>query len=421
MNMFYTGLGIARTLRNRGIPVIGLTAHKGIYGNFTRSASLRSCPDSRVDPQAAAKYLVRLAAEFESRPVLFPTRDDDLILLDSYRSELSPLYRLVVPPSPVLHACLDKWQTYQRAAEAKVPTPRSWRVANPGDLSASISEIAFPCIVKPLSSHIWRKRSNWAKVGGRKAIIVADCEGLLREYELLAQADPAVLIQEMILGGDDQLFVAACYLDKDSNLVAGFAAQKLLQYPRGSGTGCLVQSIADNGVLAAAYRLLRTMKYSGIAEVEFKWDSHSRDFKLIEVNARPWDQHILGPACGVDLIFAAYSEQVGLPFPVCQLMEPGHKWIAEDAFLSAALRLLRTGELSIRTLAKLTRGPKLRAIWSAKDMLPFFAYMARFLPRLLWTAVCHVARAAFRRFHNGQASRERQSHEHHYFSKLGGG
>jgi hypothetical protein len=38
MNMFYTGLGIARSLGERGVPVVGLTARRGAYGNWTRYA-----------------------------------------------------------------------------------------------------------------------------------------------------------------------------------------------------------------------------------------------------------------------------------------------------------------------------------------------------------------------------------------------
>jgi predicted ATP-grasp superfamily ATP-dependent carboligase len=418
MNMFYTGLGIARTLRNRGIPVIGLTAHKGIYGNFTRSASLRWFPDSRADPNAAVEYLVRLATEFDSRPILFPTRDDDLILLDGQRSRLAPLFRVVAPPSAALHACLDKWQTCQKAREADIPTPRSWLVANARELRDTMPEMVFPCVVKPLSSCVWRRQSNWVKVGGRKAVVLTDSDNLLREYELLAKADPAVLIQEMIPGGDDQLFIAACYLDKDANPVAGFAAQKLLQYPRDCGTGCIVRTVECDGLLAAAYRLLRAMRFSGIAEVEFKWDSRSREFKLIEVNARPWDQHILGPACGVDLILAAYCEQAELPFPPFRPTAPGHKWIAEDAFLASALRLLRAGELSIRELARLTQGPKVYAIWSVKDSLPFLAYMLWFVPQLLWTSIRHLASAPFRRWRR-RVSSEHQLNAHHHFSDVG--
>ena len=50
MNLFYTGLGIARSLGERGIPVVGLTSQHRIYGNFTRYASVRFCPDSRSEP-----------------------------------------------------------------------------------------------------------------------------------------------------------------------------------------------------------------------------------------------------------------------------------------------------------------------------------------------------------------------------------
>ena len=55
MNMFYTGLGIARSLGERGIPVIGLTAEHGIYGNFTRYARKVFCPNSRTQLEESCK------------------------------------------------------------------------------------------------------------------------------------------------------------------------------------------------------------------------------------------------------------------------------------------------------------------------------------------------------------------------------
>src|SRR5436309_8951044 len=89
MNMFYTGLGIARSLGEQGIPVIGLTAHRGIYGNFTRYAKTVSCPDSRNEPEALLPHLLRIGEEIGHRAVIFPTRDDDLLFLDRFREELT--------------------------------------------------------------------------------------------------------------------------------------------------------------------------------------------------------------------------------------------------------------------------------------------------------------------------------------------
>ena len=52
MNMFDTGLGIARSLGSRGIPVIGLSAQSGVYGNATRYAKVLPSPDSKAEPEA---------------------------------------------------------------------------------------------------------------------------------------------------------------------------------------------------------------------------------------------------------------------------------------------------------------------------------------------------------------------------------
>src|SRR5712692_9082276 len=101
MNMYYTGLGIARSLGEEGIPVIGLTSHRGIYGNFTRYAKVRSSPDSREEPEALLKFLISLGEEL-GRAIIFPTRDDDVIFLDRYRAQLGTRFTLALPESAPL-------------------------------------------------------------------------------------------------------------------------------------------------------------------------------------------------------------------------------------------------------------------------------------------------------------------------------
>src|SRR3954451_24943811 len=98
MNMFYTGLGIARSLGERGVPVIGLSAERGIYGNYTRYARIRRCPDSRSAPEELLTALIELGREIGERSVIFPTRDDDCLFLDRFRTELQPYFTPVLPP-----------------------------------------------------------------------------------------------------------------------------------------------------------------------------------------------------------------------------------------------------------------------------------------------------------------------------------
>ncbi len=394
MNMFYTGLGIARSLGRRGVPVIGLSSQRGIYGTFTRYATIRYAPDSREEPGALLEYLLRLGKELGGKSVLFPTRDDDVTFLDRYREQLEPLYSVVVAHRDAVRTCLDKWETSLWAQRAGVPTPKTWSIDNTADLERIAAEVTYPCVLKPLVSHYWRQGGNWQIVGARKVIGISSARELIAEYTVIGLADARVVVQEMIPGNDDCLVIAACYMDRSGRWVDGFNTQKLAQEPAHFGTGCIVQNVDRPELFEPTRRLLEEIGYTGIAEVEYKWDARDQTFKLIEVNPRPWDQHTLGQACGVDLIEIAYCDHAGLPKPRAKRLAAGDKWIAEDAFLTTLLRTLWRRDPAARALLRLARGKRLYAIWSARDPLPLMVYaLARYLPDL--------AAACFRRLWRG--------------------
>jgi predicted ATP-grasp superfamily ATP-dependent carboligase len=388
MNMYYTGLGIARSLGEHGVPVIGLTAQHRVYGNFTRYAKTVLCPDSRNQPEQLLAYLLEMGKKMGNRGVIFPTRDDDVLFLDRYRRELDTYFILMVPESSALKCCLDKWETYLCAQRAGVATPRCWLIEAEQDLLRVVPELTYPCVLKPVSAHDWRKGANWDIVGHRKAIAILSLKQLLSEYTAIARADQRVLLQEMIPGGDNGLAIAACYLDRESNWVAGFNTQKLLQVPEGFGTGCIVQAAECPELFEPALRLLQNLHFTGIAEVEFKWNAAKSEYQLIEINPRPWDQHRLGKSCGTDLVFLAYCEYAGLSRPPVGTHSSADKWIAEDAFVEIALRLLWKRDVKLRALFRLARGNRIYAIWSARDPLPLVVYwITRFIPRLIATAI----------------------------------
>lgn len=375
MNMFHSGLGIARSLGERGVPVLGLSAGRRVYGNFTRYARTLRSPDSRNEPESLCDYLLQLGRNIGTRAIIFPTRDDDLVFLDRFREKLDPYFTPVIPSRAALGICLSKWETFRLAKEAAVPTPNCWMINDATELREVADEVPYPCVLKPLESHYWRKSGNWTVVGGRKVIGINSPSELFREYESVAKADPRVILQQMIPGSDACLVVAACYLNRQSEWVAGFNTQKLFQYPEGLGTGCIVQLLDQAELFEPTRALLERIHFSGIAEVEFKWDAAAKDYKLIEINPRPWDQHRLGNAAGTDLIYLAYCDHAGLPAPAARPRVRPVKWIAEDAFVSAVLRRLWNREGKVRSLFRLARGPRIYGIWSAKDPLPFLVYV----------------------------------------------
>ncbi len=375
MNMFYTGLGIARSLGERGIPVIGLNAHPRAYGNYTRYARVKRAPDSRAQPEELLKFLLELAPALRAPAIIFPTRDDDVLFLDRFREELGRLYIPAIPGKVPLDICLDKWKTFLEAERTQIPAPRCWAIRSRAELEQILTSVVFPCVLKPQSAHHWRRSNVWELVGGRKAIPVSSPGQLVTEYKMISRVETRVLLQEMVAGGDDSLYVAACYFDRSGRFVAGFTAQKLLQVPAGFGTGCIVQTVYRPDLLEKARTLLGQIGFSGIAEVEFKKDSAASEYKLIEINPRPWDQHVLGKACGLDLIHLAYCDLAGLARPAIGTQRTGQKWVAEDVYGLVLLRaaVKRSGEF--RRFLRLARGERVYPIQSLRDPLPFVALL----------------------------------------------
>jgi D-aspartate ligase len=296
---------------------------------------------------------------------------------------LEPYYSLVAPPRAALQVCLNKWETYRAAVRAGVAAPRCWCVEDLREVEDLASQLKYPCVLKPLSPHQWRQGNNWDLVGARKAIAIQSDQDLLLEYRMVARAEKSCVIQELVPGGDECLFVQACYLDRGSGYVAGFNVQKLVQVPEAFGTGCIVQGADRPELLEPTKRLLQDIGFAGVAEVEYKWDASAGEYKLIEINSRPWDQHRLGASCGIDLIYLAYCEHAGLPAPSAARGVPGTKWVAEDTLATTVLQLLWRRDPRLRSLLRHARGNRIYGIWSLRDPLPFLVYLlTRFLPDL---------------------------------------
>ena len=388
MNMYHTGLGIARSLGERGVNVIGLTSNRTAFGNFTRYARIVHGPDSREQPEELRSFLLKIGQELGNRAVLFPTRDDDLVFLDRFRNELEAQFSLVLPESSVLKACLSKWDTYLWSKQAGIDAPNCWVVKHHTDLQSALHEVTYPCVLKPISSRYWRHGMNCKLVGGRKAIGIYSKQELIEAYKTIAEVDERVLIQEMVVGADSCLMITACYLDRKSRWVAGFNAQKLIQFPETFGIGCIVQAVDRSELFEPTVRLLQAIKFTGIAEVEYKWDPQAARYKLIEVNPRPWNQHRLGAACGVDLIYVAYCEHAGLAIPPIRQSVSGQKWIAEDSFISSTLHLLTHRNARVRPLLHEARGELIFGIWSLADPVPMIAcVIGQIVPGMLKSAV----------------------------------
>jgi predicted ATP-grasp superfamily ATP-dependent carboligase len=167
--------------------------------------------------------------------------------------------------------------------------------------------------------------------------------------------------------------VLGAYVRENSEPVEYFTARKLLQSPDDFGTGCVVQSEDIPELLEPTRRLWKALGYQGIAEVEYKQDQKTGVYKLIEINARHWDQHQLGRASGVNVSWTAYCHLAGRPIEPVRMATRRVKWIAEDALVLYLLHALRRGQAAkiYRALA----GSRMYAIFAWNDPRPLLRYL----------------------------------------------
>src|SRR5919106_4352750 len=98
MNPYYTGVGIARNLRRKGPAVYGLASEKDAPGSKSRLYDgIYNIPNGRDEPEALYRRLLEIREQHDLAPVIFPTRDFDVLFLHRYREQLSPFYELPQP------------------------------------------------------------------------------------------------------------------------------------------------------------------------------------------------------------------------------------------------------------------------------------------------------------------------------------
>jgi D-aspartate ligase len=409
MNPYYSGLGIARCLRQTGISVYALTSEPNVPGARSRHfEQVFMAPNSRNEPEALCRFLIEKASGFRSPPVLFPTRDLDVIFLDQYHDALAPGYLLPQSrESPILRM-MDKLELASVAKKLQLPTPETAICGTAAEIDQACMGMPFPLIAKPRFAYQWRSEGLWEKVGAQKAFVVQTPEELRRLYERLAPVSPEILIQEYIPGEDTDIVVYCVYVGRDGEPKGYFTARKLRQSPALVGTGSVVQACDREAIVAPSMRLLQAFGYSGIAEVEYKYDRGRDTYYLIEINPRHWDQHELGTLAGVNITWLAYADMIGVrqspTFPAYNRTR--FLWVAEPELIRDFVHTV-VAELSGPGAAEPMRNRLVaifntcKALSSLLDGLKIFAYasIADPLPGLYfgWRLAKDIACATWNR------------------------
>lgn len=288
------GLAAIRSLGRAGIPVFAADHRSSPLGFRSRYAQPVTVPD----PLADEDNFVDAVARIGGPAVVFPTHDPPLNALARHAARLDG-FLFPFPTWERLEAIQDKRHQLDTAIEAGVDIPETLYPAT----AAEATGLQFPVLVKPQHPDGFKRRF------GTQAFRCETKTELERAY---ADTEPfGPMVQELVPGGDEELYSLGSYLRADGEPLGLFSGRKLKQVPPLVGTCRVGEAVWVQEVVDAGLRLLNALGFHGISQVEFKRDPRDGRFKLMEVNPRLWQWHGLAAACGVDLPLIAYRDLTG--------------------------------------------------------------------------------------------------------------
>jgi predicted ATP-grasp superfamily ATP-dependent carboligase len=345
-------LSLVRSLGERGVPVI-------VLGEYARPPSARSrhcraflhVPAFTREPAQLLQVLQAVRERLGVAPVVFASADPDMAALLAIDEQLGGLVRSTLPPAALTGRLTDKSSFGALARQAGLPVPRSMTVQELGhdrpaaDWAGRAARLTFPLIAKPTRPLAWQADGVPEALRHAKALRLDD---LAQLNQLAARLAPPVwaqtLLQEYVPGGDEQHYGVHAVVDRQGRVLATSVTRNWRVFPPYAGGGCCMESVDEPALEALGLDALQRIGFcGGIANMDFKRHALTGEFKLLEINPRISQAHILSTRAGVNLPWIAWRDACGLPPLPPSARRIGLRYVNEIDDLLAARIYRRDG------------------------------------------------------------------------------
>jgi len=359
----YQGLGIVRSLGEKGIPICVVDDEYSI-SRFSRYTNFAVRVSDLRNETATIETLLEIGKRLNLKGwILFPTREELVAALSRHRCKLLETFRVPTPAWNTVQWMWDKRNTYQLASELKIPIPETWVPHTLEDVEKITT--AFPLALKPaIKEHFYyaTKAKAW-RANSR--------EQLRMLFERAnAIAGPGEIIIQNLIPGDGTHQFGYCAFFKDGRALGSMVTRRRRQHPHEFGrASTFVETIELPTAEALSQQFLQEINYYGLVEVEFKLDSRDGQLKLLDVNPRTWGYHSLGRSAGVDFPYLLYADQIGVTVQECK-GKPGISWIRMLTDFPTGIVDVCSRRLSLSEFIKSLRNFNTEAVFSWKDPIP---------------------------------------------------
>jgi predicted ATP-grasp superfamily ATP-dependent carboligase/ubiquinone/menaquinone biosynthesis C-methylase UbiE len=406
----YEALGVFRSLGRLGVATYGL--HRTADALALRSRYLRAGILWDLDAEPAARSverLLELADALGGRPILLPTNDETALFVAAHAVALRSAFRFPDNPRALVEGLYNKRTMSRLAREHDIPTAETHFPRSLDEVRAFAETARFPVMLKGSDGIRLSLRT------GEKMRIIHSPTELLEEYRRMEDfAEPDLMLQEYIPGGEDAQWMWNGYFDARSRCLFGITGRKLRQTPPYTGMTSLGVCERNDEVDSLTRRFMNAIGYRGILDIGYRFDARDGKYKVLDVNPRLGATfRLFVGAGGLDVVRALYLDLTGQPVPSSAPC-PGRKWFVEELDLASSVRYRRDGRLAVRDWLRSFGGVRESAWFARDDVRPFAGMCTRVFAQALRKAGQQVGVLSP---HHKQAPTEHQAKVTRHFTQ----
>jgi predicted ATP-grasp superfamily ATP-dependent carboligase len=309
-------LTIVRSLARRGIPVIVGDEARG-FKSYFGEAMLSKYATHRFlypSPRNAPNEFIRRINEISSKynaEILFPVASDTYVTVSAYRDQLHKDIQMMITDDNLIQKAHDKYECIRYAADIGVKVPKTILLRDIRDVK-DLETLGLPLVLKPrrgsgskgvqiinrisdlmrLKANLGSELENIAKCNGKRSLVYDD-------------SDP--IVQEFVDGPIND----ACVIANRGNIKAILTQTRIKTLPPNGGYGVMNRTVSIPEIREITERILADLGWHGVAQVEFKLDTKTGEYNLIEINPKFWGTLALSIEAGIDFPYMAYQIAVG--------------------------------------------------------------------------------------------------------------
>lgn len=230
----------------------------------------------------------QLTQQYRVPLLLVPSTDIYVELVTRNQEALSELFLFNTPAEPLRQKFMNKQRFYELAAEHGVDIPETQvhQVGEPFELEVN----RFPVIIKPANPNQWWY--NQHKIAGHKKVYRLESAEEVAEVVAAVEASDyrdGLIIQEFIPGDDTNIWDSVLYLNTEGTCELVTLGRVALQEHESHLVGSYTAIISryDESLMLKYKDFLEAVGYTGVANVDIKYDPRDEKYKVMEINARP--------------------------------------------------------------------------------------------------------------------------------------